>query len=138
MKSSFTEMQRQCGRDAETPCIAAAFETSAQVGAAGRLALGGLSVRVDPDPLTIHIEREGRSLLAGLELWAADGTVHDHFMQMTEGVIAREELGRPLRVARSRGGERERALARARRRPVGRESGPRRVGVCTATGSRSS
>ena len=94
-------MQRGCGRDAETPCIAAAFEASARVGAAGRLALGGLSVRVDPDPLTIHIDREGRSLLAGLEPWAADGTVHDHFMQMTEGVIAREELGRPLRVARA-------------------------------------
>ena len=39
-------------------------------------------------------------VVAGLELWAADGTVHDHFIQMTEGVIAREELGRPLRVAR--------------------------------------
>ena len=68
-------------------------ETSARVAAAGRLALGSLSVRVDPDPLAIHIERDGRSLLTGLELWAADGTVHDHFMQMTEGVIAREELG---------------------------------------------
>src|SRR5262249_42603789 len=76
-------------------------------------ALGGLSVTVVPDPLTIHVERDGRSLLPGLELWAADGTVHDHFVQMTEGVIAREELGRPLRVAKGeleRAGERSLAL----------------------------
>src|SRR4051794_23157552 len=103
-------MQRRGRAGAETPCIAAAFDTRQ----ANALALGDLAVRVETDPLAIHIERGGRVLLPGLELWAADGTVHDHFMQITEGVIPREELSQPLRVVRAEveaAGERSLALA---------------------------
>ena len=39
-------------------------------------------------------------LFDGLELWSADGEVHDHFVQITEGVIPREERGSAVRVAR--------------------------------------
>ena len=95
MKPPFTEMQRRAGGDAETPPIAARVDTS------GGLALGErLSVHVDPDPLAIRIERAGRVLFDGLELWAADGEVHDHFVQITEGVIPREERGSAFRVGR--------------------------------------
>ncbi len=94
MKPSFTEMQRRASGDAETPPIAARVDTS------GGLALGELSVHVDPDPLAIRIERAGRVLFDGLELWSADGEVHDHFVQITEGVIPREERGSAVRVAR--------------------------------------
>jgi alpha-glucosidase (family GH31 glycosyl hydrolase) len=57
-------------------------------------------VIVEPGPLAIRVERAGRELLPGLELWAADGTIHDHFVQITEGVLAREELLPAQRVAR--------------------------------------
>jgi alpha-glucosidase (family GH31 glycosyl hydrolase) len=105
-------MQRRTAGDAETPWIAGTFEeTTREV---RELALGELSLRVEPDPLAITIERRGRRLLDGLELWAADGTVHDHFVQITEGVLAREELLPSLRVAGGRvEAESERSLALA-------------------------
>ena len=67
-------------------------------------------------------------LLSGLSAWACEGTVHDHFIQVTEGVIAREELGfpeRPVDAEIAYAGEHELDVALALRggragRPAGR------------------
>jgi alpha-glucosidase (family GH31 glycosyl hydrolase) len=59
---------------------------------------GALRVAVGLDPLTIEIRR-GRRLIRGLTLWAAAGEARDQFIQLTEGVIAAEELEPPLRLA---------------------------------------
>jgi alpha-glucosidase (family GH31 glycosyl hydrolase) len=42
-------------------------------------------------PLRIAVARDGRPLIAGLRLWACDGTVDDRFVRVTEGVVARED-----------------------------------------------
>src|SRR5258707_754330 len=47
------------------------------------------------------VRRAGRRLMRSGGLWVADGTVHDHFVQFTEGVIAREELAPPERALRA-------------------------------------
>ena len=44
------------------------------------------------EPLSIAVRRAGKLKIADMTFWAADGSVHDHFVQITEGVIAREEL----------------------------------------------
>ncbi len=46
-------------------------------------------------PFAVEIERAGRPLIAGLGLWAADGVAGDQFVQLTEGVIAHEDLAEP-------------------------------------------
>jgi alpha-glucosidase (family GH31 glycosyl hydrolase) len=51
-------------------------------------------------PLAIDVRR-GRSLIDGLRPWAAEGVVRDRFVQLTEGVIANEELERPRRFERA-------------------------------------
>ena len=61
------------------------------------LARGPLRLEVRLRPLAIELRRDGRPLLAGLSVWACEGTVHDRFVQVTEGLIAREELGFPER-----------------------------------------
>jgi alpha-glucosidase (family GH31 glycosyl hydrolase) len=48
-------------------------------------------------PFEIELRRGGRPLLRGLSAWACEGTVHDRFVAVTEGVVAREELGFPER-----------------------------------------
>ncbi len=64
-----------------------------------RLEIGLHPLRVDVRRLT---PRDGgakwRRLLRGVHVWAADGEVHDRFLQITEGVMAREELGFPERA----------------------------------------
>jgi hypothetical protein len=40
-------------------------------------------------------------LLRGAGTWVAQGTIHDHFIQFTEGVVAREELAPPERARRA-------------------------------------
>ena len=78
-------------------CIAAAFQTTlgwARCGACAAVRAG--RSRAFTSTTT------GAAPARRLELWAADGTAHDHFMQLTEGVIAREELGARSRVARER------------------------------------
>ncbi|HEX6389608.1 MAG TPA: TIM-barrel domain-containing protein [Solirubrobacteraceae bacterium] len=59
---------------------------------------GAVEVEVQLHPLRIHVRRAGRRLLRGLHAWVCDGVVHDRFLQLTEGVIAREELGFPERA----------------------------------------
>jgi alpha-glucosidase/alpha-D-xyloside xylohydrolase len=64
-----------------------------------RLEIGLQPLRVDVRRLT---PRDGgakwRRLLRGVHVWAVDGEVHDRFLQLTEGVMAREELGFPERA----------------------------------------
>jgi alpha-glucosidase (family GH31 glycosyl hydrolase) len=67
---------------------------------------GALRVTVRPEPFAIEIRR-GRRLIRELRLWAAAGESRDQFIQMTEGMIAGEELERPLWFgAASRNGHR--------------------------------
>ena len=75
---------------------------------------GALSVEVALRPFSVTVRRDGRSLVRRLELWCADGVVHDHFVLMTEGVLAHEELeDREVAVAAAPRGT---ALGRASRR----------------------
>jgi hypothetical protein len=57
---------------------------------------GPLRVTVGLEPFAIEIRR-GRRLIRELRLWAAMGEARDQFIQLTEGVIASEELESPLR-----------------------------------------
>ena len=59
---------------------------------------GELRVEIERVPFAVDVRRKGRRLVRGLGVWAADGEVHDQFIQFTEGVIAREALGLPERV----------------------------------------
>jgi len=49
----------------------------------------------------ITVRRAGRRLLRAGGVWVADGTVHDHFVHFTEGVVAREELSPRERALRA-------------------------------------
>ncbi len=62
------------------------------------LRCGAVEVECKLHPLRIHVRRAGRRLLRGLHAWVADGVVHDRFLQLTEGVIAHEELAFPERA----------------------------------------
>ena len=54
---------------------------------------GALRVEVKPDPLRIHIRRDGRRLIRALRVWVAEMEVRDRFIHFTEGVVAKEDLG---------------------------------------------
>jgi alpha-glucosidase (family GH31 glycosyl hydrolase) len=64
--------------------------------------------RAQPGPLG-NEPRQGRPgsssgwrrLVRSAGLWAAEGTIHDHFVQMTEGVMANEQLAPAERVLRA-------------------------------------
>jgi alpha-D-xyloside xylohydrolase len=56
-----------------------------------------LQVEVVLRPFELTIRR-GRRLVRSLGAWVADGTVHDHFIQLTEGVVAHEDLAPPERA----------------------------------------
>jgi hypothetical protein len=60
---------------------------------------GSLRVEITPRPFAFTAKRAGRRLLRDGGVWVADGTVHDQFIHLTEGVIAQEELA-PLEPAR--------------------------------------
>jgi alpha-glucosidase (family GH31 glycosyl hydrolase) len=62
---------------------------------------GALRVEVGLAPLRIDVRRGGRRLLRGLTAWACEGEVRDRFVQVTEGVMAREALGFPERVVQA-------------------------------------
>jgi alpha-glucosidase (family GH31 glycosyl hydrolase) len=59
---------------------------------------GNLQVGVSRSPFSVEIRRGNRRLIRGLRLWGAAGRAHDQFVQLTEGVIAAEELERPRRL----------------------------------------
>ena len=61
---------------------------------------GHLRVEIALRPFELTIRRAGRKLVRSLGAWVAEGTVHDHFIHFTEGVLAREELA-PVERARA-------------------------------------
>jgi alpha-glucosidase (family GH31 glycosyl hydrolase) len=57
------------------------------------LARGRVRVRITADPLRVVVERDGRpGAPLSITPWARDGTVHDRFVRVTEGVVAHERL----------------------------------------------
>ena len=56
------------------------------------LSRGPLEVDIELRPFGFTLRRGGRRLIRSGGAWVADGSVHDHFVQFTEGVVAREEL----------------------------------------------
>src|ERR1700760_1204768 len=58
----------------------------------GGLRRGALTVEIALRPLEITVWRGGRRIVRSLGAWVAEGTVHDHFIQLTEGVVAHEDL----------------------------------------------
>ncbi|MEO6462667.1 MAG: TIM-barrel domain-containing protein, partial [Candidatus Eisenbacteria bacterium] len=71
---------------------------TAMIGGALVLERGALRVEISLRPLRIDVRRGGRRLVRGLGVWAIEGEICDLFIQFTEGVVAREELGLPERV----------------------------------------
>lgn len=70
---------------------------------------GALRVEVKPDPLRIHVRRDGKRLIRSLRVWAAETEVRDRFIHFTEGVVAKEDLSRreyPAAVTFAKVGER--------------------------------
>jgi alpha-glucosidase (family GH31 glycosyl hydrolase) len=55
------------------------------------LGRGALTVEVALRPFAFTIRRSGRRLVRSGGIWVADGTIRDHFIQLTEGVLAHEE-----------------------------------------------
>ena len=51
-----------------------------------------LSIEVQLQPFELTVRRAGRRLLRHAGVWAAEGTIHDQFIPLTEGVIAHESL----------------------------------------------
>jgi hypothetical protein len=75
---------------------------------------GPLLVEIGLRPFSFTVRRRGRRLLRAGGLWVADGTIYDHFVQFTEGVVAREELSpteRALRAEIARRDEHQVSLA---------------------------
>jgi alpha-glucosidase (family GH31 glycosyl hydrolase) len=64
------------------------------------LSRGAVEVTVALEPFAIGVRR-GRLLISGLGLWAADGTSGDQFVQLTEGVIATDQLEPAARLERA-------------------------------------
>jgi alpha-glucosidase (family GH31 glycosyl hydrolase) len=62
---------------------------------------GELRLEVSLRPFTFALRRIGRQLLRGGGLWVAEGVVHDRFIRLTEGVLAREDLAPPERAQRA-------------------------------------
>jgi alpha-glucosidase (family GH31 glycosyl hydrolase) len=57
-----------------------------------------LRVEIVLRPFAFTVRRAGRRLMRAGGLWVADGVIHDHFVQFTEGVVAHEDLS-PLERA---------------------------------------
>ena len=59
------------------------------------LVRGALMIEIALRPFAFTIRRSGRRLVRSGGAWVADGTIRDHFIQLTEGVLAREERSPP-------------------------------------------
>ena len=59
-----------------------------------------MRVTITLEPFGVEVHR-GRSLIRGLGLWAAAGEARDQFIQLTEGVVASEELETLLELRRA-------------------------------------
>ncbi len=66
-----------------------------------RIQRGALSLQIALRPFAFTLARAGHTLLRSGGLWAAEGTVHDQFIQLTEGIIASEELAPLERAVRA-------------------------------------
>jgi alpha-glucosidase (family GH31 glycosyl hydrolase) len=64
-------------------------------------ARGRLAIEVTLRPFAVTVRRDGRRLLRGAGAWIADGTVHDHFVMFTEGVVPAENLSPLERASRA-------------------------------------
>jgi alpha-glucosidase (family GH31 glycosyl hydrolase) len=62
---------------------------------------GEVRVELTLRPFEFTIRRAGRRLWRAAGLWVVEGTIHDHFIQFTEGVVAREELAPRERAIRA-------------------------------------
>jgi alpha-glucosidase (family GH31 glycosyl hydrolase) len=85
--------QRGCVGEADT--VAATPTIPASTLALDR---GSVRIGVRLDPLTLDVTRGGTAVISGARPWLADGVVRDRFVQITEGVLADEDLGPALRV----------------------------------------
>jgi hypothetical protein len=63
---------------------------------------GTLRLDIGLRPFSITVRRSGRRLLRNAGAWVAEGTVQDHFVQFTEGVIGLEDLAPHERASRGR------------------------------------
>ena len=59
---------------------------------------GAIRIEIALRPFELTIWRGERRLVRSLGGWVADGTVHDHFIQLTEGVVAHEDLAPVERI----------------------------------------
>ncbi|MBV9839561.1 MAG: glycoside hydrolase family 31 protein [Solirubrobacterales bacterium] len=66
---------------------------------------GPLRIEISLRPFAFTIRRQGRRLLRAGGVWVAEGTIHDHFVALTEGVLAREARSPPERAQRAALGE---------------------------------
>jgi alpha-glucosidase (family GH31 glycosyl hydrolase) len=62
---------------------------------------GQLRAEITLRPFSFTIRRAGRRLLRNAGAWVAEGTVNDHFIQFTEGVVASEDLATSERAVRA-------------------------------------
>ena len=63
---------------------------------------GRLQVEIALRPFELTVRRAGRRLVRSMGAWVAEGTVHDNFIQLTEGVIPAEDLAPVERAAAAR------------------------------------
>lgn len=62
---------------------------------------GRLRVELSLRPFSLSVHRAGRRILRNAGAWVAEGSVQDHFIQFTEGVVAAEELAPHERAVRA-------------------------------------
>ncbi len=66
-----------------------------------RLERGPLTVDVELAPLSLTVRRAGRRVAGPIVVRVRDGAIEDQWIQWTEGVVAHEQLGDPVGVARA-------------------------------------
>jgi hypothetical protein len=66
------------------------------------LVRGRLRVEIALQPFELTIRHGGRRLVRSMGAWVAEGAVRDHFIQLTEGVVAGEELAPVERASAAR------------------------------------
>ena len=62
------------------------------------LSRGAVTVEIARRPFALTVRRSGRRVVRGLGVRLLDGVVGDQFVQWTEGVLAHEDLGDPVRA----------------------------------------
>jgi alpha-glucosidase (family GH31 glycosyl hydrolase) len=75
--------------------------TLAQEAGVMRLARGAITVEIALEPLTVGIDREGRTLVDHLRLFTQAGSGRDRLIELTEGVLVNETVSEPEPLARA-------------------------------------